>query len=538
MAALSVAAARAETVFDAAAVLADTDAPMAASPTEGAAPAEAPRFSLQQVVFDGATTLTQADLEAAWAPYRGKPVTLANLREIARRAEKIYADKGHPFVAITVPPQDVPDGVVHFQITEGQITSLTILGSDSVARRQAAAVFGSLMEDGTPSSDKVTSVFAAAKDVPGLTTSGTLRRGDTPGGMDLVVQARRRPWNVYFNANSMMGNSIGPWGGTISADYAGGSLYGDRTTAQLFSTFDVAREQVFRISHTRKLNAEGLGISASLLLAQAEPSTFLPSNPASEVLIGRFDVSRPLITRGGFNLSGQVGFEWNDQSVDRPLPFLDTHDHLRVLTARLSGRWQGDTARVDSYVELRQGLDFAGASGEGDALLSRAGANPQALVWRGGVTALSPKLGPIVVWARFDGQYSSSELLSAEQYGAGNFTIGRGFAPGAAFGDRAAAGSVEVRLGPITGGQFRFTPFAFYDAAWVWSDGIFGDGKLASVGGGIRAEVPGRLRMEVFYAQPRQLTFFGSLPNSPRLMVNMTVSLNSLLGLNREPSAR
>jgi hypothetical protein len=105
----------------------------------------------------------------------------------------------------------------------------------------------------------------------------------------------------------MMGNSIGPWGGTISADYAGGSLYGDRTTAQLFSTFDVAREQVFRISHTRKLNAEGLGISASLLLAQAEPSTFLPSNPASEVLIGRFDVSRPLITRGGFNLSGQVG---------------------------------------------------------------------------------------------------------------------------------------------------------------------------------------------------------------------------------------
>lgn len=538
IAALSTGAARAETVFDAAAVLAEAEAPMTTGPGDGAPPAEAPRFVLQQAVFDGASTLTATDLDAAWAPYRGKPVTLAILREIARRAEKIYADHGRPFVAVTVPAQDVPDGVVHFKVTEGQISSLTILGADPVARRQAAAVFGGLMENGTPSSAQVSAVFNNAKEVPGLTVSGTLRRGDTPGGMDLVVQARRRAWNLYFNANSLLGDSVGPWGGTISADYAGTSLYGDRTTAQLFTTFDIDREQVFRISHSRKLNAEGLAIAGSLLFAQAEPDTFLPSNPASKVFIGRFDVSRPLFIRGNFVLTGQVGFEWNDQTVDRPLPFADTRDHLRVISARLSGRWQGDTARLDGFVEGRQGLDFAGASNEGDPDLSRAGADPQALVWRTSLTALSPRFGPIVVYARFEGQYSSSELLSSEQYAAGNFTIGRGFAPGAMFGDSAAAGSVEVRLGPIPGGKLRITPFAFYDAAWVWSDGIFGDGKLASVGGGIRADIPGRLRMEFFYAQPRQLTFLGSIPNSPRLMVNITLSLNSLFGLNRDPSAR
>lgn len=105
------------------------------------------------------------------------------------------------------------------------------------------------------------------------------------------------------------------------------------------------------------------------------------------------------------------------------------------------------------------------------------------------------------------------------------------------FGDSAAAGSVEVRRTESRAASFG-SHLAFYDAAWVWSDGIFGDGKLASVGGEIRADVPGRLRMEFFYAQPRQLTFLGSIPNSPRLMVNITLSLNRLFGLNRDPSAR
>ena len=105
------------------------------------APADSPALgvALRGARFAGAKALGEERLRPAWAPYVGRDVSLSDLREIARKAERIYADAGYPFVVVAVQPQEIVGGVVEFTVVEGRISDLTVLGADPTARRQATA---------------------------------------------------------------------------------------------------------------------------------------------------------------------------------------------------------------------------------------------------------------------------------------------------------------------------------------------------------------------------------------------------------------
>jgi len=89
------------------------------------------------------------------------------------------------------------------------------------------------------------------------------------------------------------------------------------------------------------------------------------------------------------------------------------------------------------------------------------------------------------------GQYTSSALLSYEQFTLGNYTIGRGYDPGAVQGDSGVGASVELRWGklmPRGPEGLAFQPYGFLDAGWVWTNdnGVTPSRRLVSAGAGAR----------------------------------------------------
>jgi hemolysin activation/secretion protein len=120
--------------------------PQAAPPTPGVNPPPSgeapgsldamPRFVLAKVVFAHAKAVSESELQAAYAGDIGKTVSLADLRAIARRAEEIYARHGFGFVVVVVTPQRVQDGVVRFDVIEGKIAGLSVLGLPAPAQHQ------------------------------------------------------------------------------------------------------------------------------------------------------------------------------------------------------------------------------------------------------------------------------------------------------------------------------------------------------------------------------------------------------------------
>jgi len=128
------------------------------------------------------------------------------------------------------------------------------------------------------------------------------------------------------------------------------------------------------------------------------------------------------------------------------------------------------------------------------------------------------------------GQYSPDPLFAFEEFAAGNYTIGRGYDPGAAVGDSSFALQAELRFGSLAARSdrtFAFQPFVFIDSAWVWNeDRLFSveDEHIMSVGGGLRAMWGQRARLDLLVAFPLERTAFQP-DRDPRILLSITTRL-------------
>ena len=511
--------------------------PKAAAPIAGDV---APRFVLTSVVFDGVRAIPQGRLAAAWTPFRDKPVTLADLGAIARAAEAIYAAAGYPFVAVVLNPQRVVAGAVRFKVVEGHISNLTVLGADPAARRQATAAFEPLVNKTPLTAGDVEGAYERAQAVPGLAVAGALHKGAVPGGMDLLVQARRETWLAYANVNDLYPDALGPWGALLGLDHYGGSTFGDVASAQVYESLDGGRQTVARLSYQRGLDAAGTTLSLSALGAWAYPGREVaPLDLATNVATGRIALARPIIARLAQTLTVTGAFEVDDQKTDVFSRIGLTDDQLRILSLAAAGEWRfANQARLAFSAEFRQGLDIFGASRRGDPSLSRQGADPQATVGKIGLEGLSPSFHTLRLDLRVEGQLASAPLTAPEQYAVGNLTIGRGYQPGADFGDDALAASAEARLGPYpVGNTFSVGPFGFYDRVEVWTrtPGAPTQRVLSSAGGGLRIETRRHLHIDLTYAQPLAPPLgLGEPTPHGRLLVNVTMGLNGVYDAFRQ----
>lgn len=530
---------------DPAQALPDTRTPGAPLQTPGrpasgdAATAEGARFVLKAVTFKGATALSAAALERVWTPYRDRSVNLDDLRRIASDTEAAYEAAGYPFVAVVVPPQQVADGQVELQVVEARISDLTVLGLDPVARRQVTAAFEPLIGRAPLPAGAVQTAYNNAQAVPGLSVAGALRAGSQPGGMDLVVQARRRTWRGYINVNNYYSDPAGPWGVLAGADYYGASLYGDRTTLQLYSALDKDEQRVVRLSHYRGLRGDGTSISADILVARARPGGFLtPLEIATDVTSGHIEVGRPMWVRNGFALQGTLSIEATDQKT-RVFSNIDlTHDRLRIAVARLSGSWTRRGLNGVFAAEARQGLSIGGASDKGDVGLSRADADPRATVFRASTQVEARLPLKMTGWLSLQGQAANRSLAAPEEFSVGALTIGRGYDPGASFGDSAFGYSAELRTRafPVRPGV-TVQPFAFADGVKVWNKeaGAPNGRWVSSSGAGFRVAFLGRAQLDLTYAVPASAPLgLGEPKPQPKLLANLTLGVpDAFQGLSR-----
>jgi hemolysin activation/secretion protein len=128
-------------------------------------------------------------------------------------------------------------------------------------------------------------------------------------------------------------------------------------------------------------------------------------------------------------------------------------------------------------------------------------------------------------------QYAWKPLLSFEEFSAGNYTVGRGYDPGALLGDRGYGLQSEIRFGsrvPKSAKSPAIEAYAFWDHARVKNlDHLVEldvSNHLNSVGAGARLSFD-RFALDTTLAVP--LTHVGILDikPDPRLLVSLTTRL-------------
>jgi hemolysin activation/secretion protein len=273
----------------------------------------------------------------------------------------------------------------------------------------------------------------------------------------------------------------------------------------------------------------------------------------ARTLLGTAELSYPFVRRQASTLRGSVGMDIVNQDVE--LDGIDlTRDRLRVGFARLGwdrismdfskpGRSLAEPFwRLSSLIELRQGLNLFGASddcgpdgddclGPGEVPLSRIEGRPAATVLRySGYSEIRP-FRKVTLALGTRAQYAWKPLLSFEEFSAGNYTVGRGYDPGALLGDRGYGSQIEVRYGsrvPTNARRAAIEGYAFWDRAKVKNLDelveVEESNKLQSIGAGARV-LFNRFALDAAIAVP--LTRVGILDEKPdpRLLISLTSRL-------------
>ena len=508
-------------------------------------------FVFRGAEFDGLEGLTRADLASSYAQVMGRDVPLSSLCEIRDRAATILRDAGY-VAAVQVPEQHIVGGIIHFQVLMAHLVQVRVRGEARGAEAVLAAYFKQLTRRPLFNRFEAERYLLLASDLPGYTVRLTLRpAGTVPGDVVGDVTVQRLPAYADFIVQNGGSHELGPWGGLLRGQLFGLTGLGDRTTFSLFSTADFHEQQTIQIAHDMRLGSEGLSLSGSFTYAWARPS--IPeAHVFAKTMLSTLEVDYPFIRRQQASLRGSAGMDIVDQNVWLNNAAL-TRDRLRVAFARIGldaiprhiapsyspaePQWH-----VTALFELRQGLHALGATGNcgpsGIDCLSPGDVPPSRLEGRSNATLIRftgyaevrpmPKL-TLALGAR--AQRAWQPLLSFEDFSAGNYTVGRGYDPGALLGDMGFGTQAELRYGsriPTSITRPAIEAYGFWDHAEVshFDSPILLTERehLNSVGAGARVNW-NRLALDASIAVP--LTHIGPFNRKPpiRFLISLTTRL-------------
>ena len=515
------------------------------------------RLKVESVEFSGIDKIPEVDLSQSYRPYIGTDQPVGVICELRDRAATQLRAAGY-LAAVQVPPQTIESGHVKLDVLLARMSKVQVKGDAGRSEKLLVRYISKLIQDEVFNTRRAERYLLLARDIPGLDVRLALRPIDgSPGEVVGEVTVRRNPVYADFTVQNLGSKSVGLWSGLGRAQLSGLTGLGDSTTASIFTTADFDEQVVLQAGHEFRVGAEGLTFRGDFTYGWTRPTIANNPNIESRTLIASLEAAYPFVRAQSHNLAGAVGFDLIDQDVDFGAIRLNK-DKLRVAFIRLdangisresiSGR-DGFTALEPKWswaasIEARQGVDVFAASPDcggttlgciapGAPTPSRIDGDPTAFVVRGAgeidwrpVRNLTFSLAPRA-------QYAPHALLSYEEYSGGNYTVGRGYDPGAIIGDSGIGVRSEVRVGsllPRTAGGFAFQPYAFFDYAKVWNEdtafnGIGGQ-ELYSAGAGVRASIRDAARLDALVAVPLRNAI--GAPNARgdvRLLINFTVQL-------------
>ncbi|MGZ8353112.1 MAG: ShlB/FhaC/HecB family hemolysin secretion/activation protein [Allosphingosinicella sp.] len=515
------------------------------------------RFTPRGVSFGGLKELPEAALRPAFLPYLGREQPVSVICEIRDRAATILCEAGY-VAAVEIPEQRIAGGDLRLEVLMAKLVAIRVKGDAGRSERIIARYLEKLTRRDVFNRFEAERYLLLARGLPGHDVRLALKsagagRGEVIG----EVTVRRQAGALVANVQNLGSSELGRWGGMIRGELYGITGLGDRTTLSLYSTPDFDEQHTLQIGHEFRVGGEGLTFGGQLTYAWAEPDLDDPAlKVKARTLLATFEAGYPVLLTQATSLRGAVGFDWIDQKVSiNALPL--SRDRLRVAFARLDfertdrgsfGRVAGYSGieprwRLGGHVELRQGLGLFGASrscgpafircvGPGAVPPSRFEGTATATILRFRAAAEYRPAPKFAVMLGANGQYADKPLLSFEEYSAGNYTIGRGYDPGALLGDRGIGVQAELRYGSLVPPRERglaLQGFVFADAAWIRNeDLVFALAerrRLFSVGGGLRAALGDGARLEALVAVPLERAGLQTGRGDPRFLVSLTTRL-------------
>lgn len=488
-------------------------------------------FVLKDVIVDGSTVYTPAQLRAAYASFLGKTISVDDLAQIEEAITRTYRNDGYILARALVPGNQSIDpkaGIVHVQVYEGYIDKVRLDPLDYEVGAKGRLIKeildkivhgcrpGETPKDGKPCPlhrDTLERYLLLVNDLPGVKASAVIQPSpDTIGAADLFVTITQTHVDGTAEIDNRGTRYTGPLTAQASASLDNLTGFFDRTTLSYVNSIPFNELSLVNLSEDIPIGTEGLRFGINGSVSRAHPGDALRfADLVSHTDTITAMISYPWIRTRSQNLLLRGGFGWEDAVTNAADTRLFT-DKTRALSVGASYDVADRMLGVNLVdVSVTQGLGILGATPADSPQASHAGADGNFTKFNAELSRLQELYPEWNLLTAATGQYSIEKLLVAQQLGYGGSRYGRAYDPSELLGDRGILGKVELQYTPAwaPGLLGAHSPvqtlqlYGFYDVGKLWNLGPGEpDPSAASAGGGVRFTLTGSVSGYVEMALP------------------------------------
>jgi hemolysin activation/secretion protein len=436
------------------------------------------------ILVEGATQLPPSAFAPVIEKYVGRRLTPSELQALAGDVAQVARDSGYGLATAGIPRQRVSNGILRVMLDEGRIDEVQVEGSAAGAVTRMLAP----LADGSPlRTARLERQLLLVGELPGVRVGRA--RVDRRGDRNLLrIRADRDRIQGRFYLDNWGSEAVGPVRAQMITDINGLLADDDQlTVGAVMTPFDLREFVLARAGYSKLIGTAGTEVSGYGYIARSQTGEDLTEIGGDSAELS-FTISQPFLRSRELSVGGEIRFSLLDSEQDRRGVRL-REDRLATVTASALAYGKRGDGRGSLRLSLVQGLDVLGATDEGDLLSSRrdgSGSFTKLEFWG----SYERPLGrDVSIRLQAEGQAASRALLVSEEMGLGGRYMLRGYDYRERSGDNGIAGSAEIRFDladqpkPIKAAQL----YLFADGGVVdnYNKG-FGDGALASAGGGIR----------------------------------------------------
>lgn len=158
----------------------------ATAPVEEAAQA---RFDVWEFQIEGSDLIPATAIERAVYPHLGEDRTIDDVEAARTAVETAFREAGYATVLVNIPEQDVENGVVRFEVLEGRVARLRVVGSRYFSLGRIREAVPALASGAAPNLPEVQQQLAALnKQSADRKVSPVLKPGRLPGTVDVDLK--------------------------------------------------------------------------------------------------------------------------------------------------------------------------------------------------------------------------------------------------------------------------------------------------------------------------------------------------------------
>lgn len=487
-------------------VLSPRPAREAITPTH--TPAE-PLFRLAKVSVTGATALGLDEIASHYLPFLGQNVSQADLSTIADAITRQYRQAGYHLSRAIIPAQELKGGHLLIQVIEGVIEDIVLKGddADTFGLKALLAPVGAERPSLLGTLERQ---LLQAGDRAGVQIADTALEeiGTASGRFRLIVKSKTWRGFVAAGVDNSGTKANGPWQASFGVALNSLLVAGDSLSLAGTTTPGSLREMKFgRIAYDLPIGTSGIraGLSASHSeIRPGDERRQIRTLSQSETYEARLSAMPILTQKQALGVSASFGIS---DIVEETAYGPNFKDSIWLGTLSADYRFRAsENSWTFANASVRQGFGIVNPLPDSRDGTSRVVASPHFTVYNLSITHIQNLIENWSLKLAAAGQHATGPLLNAQQFYLGGSSFGRGFDAGWISGDRAIAGSAELRFDqPL---KLAFTKgyqlFGFVEGGVVSTTYRPKNQvqSLASAGVGIRVSLTDEVQLGLSLAKP------------------------------------